>query len=630
MTYRARRTLTPVDFMLRVVQSGSPGLLEVAVEGTQEWEDRHVYSRRGRRMEHSALWGNGFCSRRSAAGAGPGTRRSAKEPVYLMAFPTSASGMELAVRVTLTRLYDTDSSAGNAPCPARPPDKPDLSVFNGQVRWVGPPQSLPEGSGPDPNRFAGAALQDCPSFTDWPAAMAALGQGVLHVYGAEIVPCSQYEVELVEFGCAETSNEEACFSTPLTVRTGKWGDVTAPFYPSSGQPNFTDIGAVVAKFKGQLPPYKVETLLRGNVPPVTSAINFTDIGRVVDAFKSIPYPEAGPDGDEPIRNLVDALVNMESDLAPTLGAVSGQLQTGVPTLTPVGSLIDTSAPADLFEGGLIVASGQVDTTVDICAGTVDFVLPLTEGALTRTLTQHVSLNVDVVTLFGTLSFSDGSPTLNGGWLYDEINGALAHPDSDPTFHDEVAIMLHAQSATAGGQFGLGNILAGIGTITSMLINYVRDWFVPYTPPVTCDGPAIENAPGESCDGVNVPCEQELPETCSSVGDIPDVSIGFRKCMKGRCACGGSNFPQVSFRCDPASDCGVCGSGAWGCNLPGGSVASYCLDDPQFNTPCNCANIMFHEMSHGCGTNDRDDGSTYDAYRIGNWFGAQCIPHQGGE
>ena len=84
---------------------------------------------------------------------------------------------------------------------------------------------------------------------------------------------------------------------PLEVRAARSGDVTSPFAappPAAAQPDFTDISAEVAKFKGDLEPSKVFALVRDNVPPVDAKVNFTDISAVVDAFKGYVYPYSGP------------------------------------------------------------------------------------------------------------------------------------------------------------------------------------------------------------------------------------------------------------------------------------------------------------------------------------------------
>ena len=61
-----------------------------------------------------------------------------------------------------------------------------------------------------------------------------------------------------------------------------------------GQPNFTDIGTIVQKFKGSYPPQKVCAMIHKNIIQVANRVSFTDIGMVVKAFKVLPYDEAGP------------------------------------------------------------------------------------------------------------------------------------------------------------------------------------------------------------------------------------------------------------------------------------------------------------------------------------------------
>jgi len=129
--------------------------------------------------------------------------------------PDAEQGTRWAIRVKLVKLYNSDpDDPDNEVCAPRSEELPDLSVFEGQVRWVGPPESLPEtsdGPTPDEDRFVGAALQCCPHFTDWNADLTALADELLHVYGAEIVPCSKYEVQLVDNGCPDLT-DESCYS----------------------------------------------------------------------------------------------------------------------------------------------------------------------------------------------------------------------------------------------------------------------------------------------------------------------------------------------------------------------------------------------------------------------------------
>ncbi len=161
-----------------------------------------------------------------------------------------------------------------------------FSSFNGQARWVGPPQSSTETQSPL-TTFTAAGLQCEPYFTDWSAL------GTLQIYGAEIVPNAEYEIQSV----ACDPNDEAGFSAPLTVRTAAWGDIVEPFNPPSTtqQPDFGDVSAVVNKFKEvDGSPIKARTQLHPNLPDPSVPVDFADISACVDAFKGFPYPYPGP------------------------------------------------------------------------------------------------------------------------------------------------------------------------------------------------------------------------------------------------------------------------------------------------------------------------------------------------
>lgn len=199
-----------------------------------------------------------------------------------ISFVPGNAGEQTAIRVTLTSLY-------HPPDPV-PPNAPDFSAFEGQFRWVGPPESLPEcfdlGNYQDPNRFMGATLQCTPYYTDWPAALAELGVEVLHVYAGEIVPSSVYDVRVIHESCSDCV--DTSFSSPLTVTAALWGDVTG-----NGSASFTDIGRVVDKFFCLLPPLKAEAMLRNGRftgdPPANRGVSFKDIGMAVRAWRTIAY-----------------------------------------------------------------------------------------------------------------------------------------------------------------------------------------------------------------------------------------------------------------------------------------------------------------------------------------------------
>jgi len=197
-------------------------------------------------------------------------------------------GERTAIRVQLTSLYHPDP-------PPISGETPDFSAYEGEYRWVGPPQILPEfnETGPPFSQptWIGAMLQCEPYFADWTS----LGT-TLHVYGAEVLPESTYDVQQVRELCADQLEDESLYSTAVELRTGRWGDVTA-LYAGPGtppQPDFVDISAVVAKFVGELEPRKVQAMLRLNVPPVTDNINFKDIAATVAAFMQEAYPYDGP------------------------------------------------------------------------------------------------------------------------------------------------------------------------------------------------------------------------------------------------------------------------------------------------------------------------------------------------
>jgi hypothetical protein len=220
--------------------------------------------------------------------------------------PASWSGFHSGIRVRLKRLYVDTTEDPATGCPLRTA-LPELSAFEGEIRWVGPPQAYPEDSVPAPPDFIAAPLQCCPHFRDWgPDGLVAdlganIDTGLLHIYGAEVVPCSEYEVQVLDRCCVDLE-DEGCYTTILTIATSEWGDTWLP-QRVVGQPNFVDIGKVVEKYKNYAfdpgpplagAPRKVGAMLRGNVPPLADAVTFIDINRTVEAYKSIPYKELGP------------------------------------------------------------------------------------------------------------------------------------------------------------------------------------------------------------------------------------------------------------------------------------------------------------------------------------------------
>lgn len=337
----------------------------------------------------------------------------------------------------------------------------------------------------------------------------------------------------------------------------------------------------------------------------------------------------------PLYNLVDALSDMEDGLAETVTGSCARLEVGPPTPQACGPDMGAISYAALYENGELVSNGSVTLTAHPTQGTGDLVVQLSEGGFRDwTLTQTVRLEGGAVRLWGTIERTQvlQVPTIrSGGWSYSAGGGAQEDPDSEPGFHDDAALMFRC---TAGGAaaaaFNLADLLTLIANIIQMAINYVLDLFIPYTPPLpgTCTGPSISDGAGQSCENVDIPCADGLAEMCESVGDIPGVSVAFKKCMKGRCGCGGSRHPRANVSCAGVYTCGPCTDplGAWGCNLLGSQIW-YC--NPNANM-CDCVETIFHEMSHACGQPDQPgrvcpptSGNPIGACRIGMWFEDQC-------
>jgi hypothetical protein len=200
-----------------------------------------------------------------------------------ISFQTTIAGCETAIRVELVSLNHPDppSTAGVA--------ESDFSAFEGEYRWVGPPEVLEESVRPL-SYFNAAALRCEPYFMDWSSV------GLIHVYGTEIVPSSTYNVQFVDVSC-DNWNDPACGMKTLRINTGRWGDVVAPFHAADGgsQPDFSDIAAIVDKFVRLPFPLTASAELNPNLPNPAQFIDFRDVSAAVDAFGGMPYPYAGPD-----------------------------------------------------------------------------------------------------------------------------------------------------------------------------------------------------------------------------------------------------------------------------------------------------------------------------------------------
>ena len=120
------------------------------------------------------------------------------------------------------------------------------------------------------------------------------------------------------------------------------------------------------------------------------------------------------------------------------------------------------------------------------------------------------------------------------------------------------------------------------------------------------------------------------------GTVSHASTAFKKCMKGRCGCGGSSFPRARISCDDVATCGPCGffDPAGGCSAFGARIW-YC-QQPNSDACSVCADTVFHELAHACGQLDdpdcggaklscpvRDPDEVDGSCHVGRWFGEQC-------
>ncbi|MGD2111719.1 MAG: hypothetical protein PVI86_20275, partial [Phycisphaerae bacterium] len=181
---------------------------------------------------------------------------------------------------------------------------PGFAFAEGRAMFVQEPFPVTEASatdGPTPAPTFTAARLGCdPFYADWST------YGVVDVFDAGILPGGVYEVQAIHFDCERS---EPNYSLPLTVVTSAIGDLAGntctlvTCNPPQGVVDFTDINAVVEKFKNTPgAPRKARTdLLNGTVslPYPDRKVDFVDIAQGVDAFRGAPLPPVGPPADDP-------------------------------------------------------------------------------------------------------------------------------------------------------------------------------------------------------------------------------------------------------------------------------------------------------------------------------------------
>jgi len=164
-------------------------------------------------------------------------------------------------------------------------------VFTTEL-YLGPPFAAPEEDSTQPGlTFTAAPLQCDPYAHDWSA------EGTISAYGAEIIPGSTYQVQRAASDCPNLLSDPGCWSAPLTITTGKYGDVW-PLFDEPGnppQPDFNDIAAMVNKFLAAgsaVAPIKAVAQLQPNAVFPDRAVDFRDIAADVQAFLGVTIAEA--------------------------------------------------------------------------------------------------------------------------------------------------------------------------------------------------------------------------------------------------------------------------------------------------------------------------------------------------
>lgn len=159
-----------------------------------------------------------------------------------------------------------------------------LDGFNGEVRYVGPPQAI-ESNG-DEGVFYAAELLCEPWFGSF------VGIETLHVFGEAVVPGASYGVRVNSCDLLEASH----YSSSIDIATGLWGDIVEPFDGAAeDQPDLLDILAAVDKFLGSPgAPIRARTKFAPSLIDASQKTDISDILAVVDSFLGNPYPYAGP------------------------------------------------------------------------------------------------------------------------------------------------------------------------------------------------------------------------------------------------------------------------------------------------------------------------------------------------
>lgn len=226
------------------------------------------------------------------------TTRSSRS-ILISATPLIATGGPGASAIGVRMVDLQTPNPPNAECC----DAPDFGTYesatctaigetNSCIRWLGPTTIVQESQA---NLALGtihvSRLQCTPYYTDWTT------EGVVSVFGAEIVPSSAYELAAYAVSCKGSEASCTDISAPLQVLTRRSGDVVTLFNPPSStpQPDGNDVVALVNKFKNLAgAPSKSNGQIFGNLVDLNLDVGGLDISAAVDAFKGLAYPHSGP------------------------------------------------------------------------------------------------------------------------------------------------------------------------------------------------------------------------------------------------------------------------------------------------------------------------------------------------
>ncbi len=219
---------------------------------------------------------------------GPQSDVASPEKVRYISMVIPADQSDRAVRVELTSIHrPVPDNAETFPAP-------DLTMHEGELRWVGPVGNCVDTEEPL-LEYRCAQLQCKPHYADdW-------GTEPINVTGAAITPSSLYTVRTVPRVCRGNEPQCGLASAPLLIRTQRWGDILTPFQLPEGepgtanQPDVRDLTAMVDRIAeaGRFVSFPTAKLHR-NVPDPSTKINVTDLTDAVDAVKSAAYPFTGP------------------------------------------------------------------------------------------------------------------------------------------------------------------------------------------------------------------------------------------------------------------------------------------------------------------------------------------------